>query len=255
MVKELIKDTSKNVIPAKAGIHKLLILLDSRLRGSDKLGIIRGSLKSLKGNCEGLRTTCLRRNASCRQANSELRTPNSELLFRSKGFTLIEIIVVIVILAIVSAITIKFLTDSLRVYTMTVNQKTLFDEGKLALERMCRDIRDARSITGVTASSITFVRNNATAQDIAGETLVFQRNAGASTLEKVKASPVVTSTLASNVSAFAVTNATNEIQLQLTLQLTSGENVALQTKVYPKNLAKNLNYKNLYQKWMEDRSS
>jgi len=216
--------------------------------------MVKELIKSLKGNCEGLRTTCLRRNASCRQANSELRTTNSELLFRSKGFTLIEIIVVIVILSIVAAISINFLVSSLRVYTMTVNQKTLFDEGKLALERMCRDIRDARSITGVTATSITFVRNNATAQDIAGETLVFQRNAGASTLEKVKASPVVTSTLASNVSAFAVTNATNEIQLQLTLQLTSGENVALQTKVYPKNLAKNLNYKNLYQKWMEDRS-
>ena len=55
-----IKATSKNVIPAPAfagvnlsprrrgaGIHKLLTLLDSRLRGSDKLGIIRGSNKSL----------------------------------------------------------------------------------------------------------------------------------------------------------------------------------------------------------------
>jgi len=39
-----IKATSKNVIPAKAGIHKLLTLLDSRLRGSDKLVMIRGSL-------------------------------------------------------------------------------------------------------------------------------------------------------------------------------------------------------------------
>jgi prepilin-type N-terminal cleavage/methylation domain-containing protein len=53
-----------------------------------------------------------------------------------KGFTLIEVVVVIVILSIVSAITIYFLASSLRVYTMTVNQKTLFDEGKLALERM-----------------------------------------------------------------------------------------------------------------------
>jgi prepilin-type N-terminal cleavage/methylation domain-containing protein len=185
----------------------------------------------------------------------KIRIPQSAIRNSERGFTLIEIIVVIVILSIVAAISINFLVSSLRVYTMTVNQKTLFDEGKLALERMCRDIRDARSITGVTASSITFVRNNATTQDIAGETLVFQRNAGASTLEKVKASPVVTGTLASNVSAFAVTNATNEIQLQLTLQLTSGENVTLQTKVYPKNLAKNLNYKNLYQKWMEDRST
>jgi prepilin-type N-terminal cleavage/methylation domain-containing protein len=189
--------------------------------------------------------------------NSEFRNPNSAF---QTGFTLIEIIIVIVILSIVSAITIKFLVDGLRIYTMTVNQKTLFDEGKLALERMCRDIRDAKSITGVTATSITFVRTNATFSDsglpgnLVGETITFQRNAGASTLEKVKASPVVTSTLASNVSAFAVTNATNEIQLQLTLQLASGENVTLQTKVYPENLAKDVNYKNLYQKWMEDRS-
>ena len=39
-----IKVTSKNVIPAKAGIQKSLIILDSRLRGSDEFGIIRGSL-------------------------------------------------------------------------------------------------------------------------------------------------------------------------------------------------------------------
>jgi prepilin-type N-terminal cleavage/methylation domain-containing protein len=187
-------------------------------------------------------------NFRLRNLNSELRTQNSEL---QRGFTLIEIIIVIVILCIASAITIKFLTDSLRIYTMTVNQKTLYDEGKLALERMCRDIRDARSITGVTASSITFVRDDATAQDIAGETIIFQRNAGANTLEKVKASPASTSTMASNVTAFAVANATNEIQLQLTLQLASGENVTLQTKVYPKNLPKDAIYKNFCQNWME----
>ncbi len=180
-----------------------------------------------------------------------------------RGFTLIEIIIVIVILSIVSAITIKFLTDSLRVYTMTVNQKILFDEGKLALERMCRDIRDARSITGTTATSVTFVRNNATAQDIAAETIIFQRNGVASTLEKVKASPAGTYTMADHVSAFAVTNTTNEIQLRLTLQLTSGENVDLQTKVYTKNLLENPpTYKNFriqdsggtFASWQEVRS-
>jgi len=178
--------------------------------------------------------------------NSEFRNPSSAF---QRGFTLIEIIVVIVILSIIATISIKFLTDGLRIYTMTVNQKTLFDEGKLALEKMSRGIRDARSITGVTASSITFVRDDATAYDIAGETIIFQLNAGI--LQKVKASPASTSTLASNVTAFAVTNATNEILLTLTLQLTSGENVTLQTKIYPKNLAKNLNYKNCYQNWME----
>ena len=157
----------------------------------------------------------------------------------------------IVILSIVSAITIKFLFDGLRIYTMTVNQKTLFDEGKLALERMCRDIRDAQSVTPFagTASSITFVRTNATAQDAAGETITFRWNGGTNPLEKVKAGTGYA--MASNVNAFTVTNATNEIQLQLTLSLTSGENVTLQTKVYPKNLPKDATYKNFCQKWME----
>ena len=192
----------------------------------------------------------------------KIRNPKSEIPNLERGFTLIEIIIVIVILSIVSAITIKFLTDSLRVYTMTVNQKTLFDEGKLALERMCRDIRDARSIStpaaGASTTNIIFIRNSATAQDVAGENIRFRRNG--TNLEKRKFNATVTVVLASNVSAFTVTrgaaatNDENEIRLVLTLSLASGERVTLQTKVYPKNLAKNLNYKNLYQNWMEDRS-
>jgi prepilin-type N-terminal cleavage/methylation domain-containing protein len=163
----------------------------------------------------------------------------------SKGFSLFEIIVVIVILSIVSAITIKFLVDSMRIYTMTINQKTLLDEGKLALERMCRDIRDARSITtpaaGGSGNTIRFRRNNATTQDIVNEDIRFQLTG--TTLEKDKANPNVTTPLASNVSTFTVTrgqaatNNANEITLVLGLSLASGENVTLQTKVYPKNLS------------------
>jgi len=173
-----------------------------------------------------------------------------------KGFTLIEIVIVIVILSIVSAITIYFLVSSLRVYTMTVNQKTLFDEGKLALERMCRDIRDANSITGSTATSITFIRTHATGagQDIANETITFQLTG--TTLEKVKASPAVTSAIAENVSAFTVTRAADdEIKLVLTLSLGTGENVTLQTKVYPKNFADSATYKNFFNNWVEELSS
>jgi prepilin-type N-terminal cleavage/methylation domain-containing protein len=198
------------------------------------------------------------RSAECRIKipNSEIRIPKSEF---QRGFTLIEVIVVIVILSIVSAITINFLINSLKIYTMTVNQKTLFDEGKLALERMCRDIRDGRSITspasGGSGSSITFIRNNATAQDVAAESITFQLTGSA--LEKVKASPSVTSSLASNVSTFTVTRGAagnDEITLALTLSLASGENVTLQTKVWPKNLARSATYKNFAQNWQEDRS-
>ena len=173
-----------------------------------------------------------------------------------RGFTLIEIIIVIVILSIVSAITIKFLVDGLRIYTMTVNQKTLLDEGKLALERMCRDIRDANNIVATTASSIAFTRTNATGtgQDGAAERIRFDLSG--TTLRKAKGVDAAGNggtpyTMADNVTAFTVTNATNEIQLQLTLQLASGENVTLQTRVYPKNLPKDATYKNFCRNWME----
>ena len=226
--------------------------------------MIRKTIKSLKSDFKrlGMRNSeLLTPNSQLTfEKHSELRTTNSEISLQ-RGFTLIEIIIVIVILSIVSGITIKFLIDSLKIYTMTVNQKTLYDEGKLALERMCRDIRDAKSITGSTATSITFVRTNATAYDSGlpgnpiGETISFQLNVATSTLEKVKASPATTSVLAANVTAFTVTNATNEIQLQLTLQLTSGENVTLQTKVYPKNLPTSSTYKNFREYWREEPSS
>jgi prepilin-type N-terminal cleavage/methylation domain-containing protein len=191
------------------------------------------------------------------------------MLFRSsKGFTLIEIIIVIVILSIISAITIKFLVDGLRIYTMTVNQKTLFDEGKLALERMCRDIRDARSITtpaaGGSGSTITVLRSNATVQDIVDESITFRLTG--STLEKVKASPAATSAIALNVSTFTVTrgqaatNDENQITIQLSLTSASAGSVNLQTRVYPMNLLEDTvpgpspTYKNFFYCWEEVRS-
>jgi len=178
----------------------------------------------------------------------------------SKGFTLIELIIVIVILSIVSVIGINFLGDSLKVYTMAVNQKTLFDEGKLALERMVRDIRDARAMAepdpGETVSDVRITRTNATAQDMAGEAIRFVLSG--TTLQKRKSDPsVMLIDLASNVSTFTATRgaADAEITIVLTLSLTSGENVTLQTKVDPKNFADDATYKNYFRYWEEEISN
>jgi len=184
------------------------------------------------------------------------RTHYSEL---QKGFTLIEIIIVIVILSIISAISIKFVVDSLRIYTMTVNQKTLFDEGKLAMERMVRDIRDARAMAepdpGETVSDVRITRTNATAQDEAGEAIRFVLSG--TTLQKRKSAPsVMLIDLASNVSTFTATRgSTTEITIVLTLSLASGESVTLQTKVYPKNLNDNNRYRYYFQNWQEELNS
>jgi hypothetical protein len=97
------------------------------------------------------------------------------------------------------------------------------------------------------ATSITFTRNDATAQDGVGENIRFDLSG--STLRKVKnagGAPENPIAMADNVSAFTVTNATNEIQLQLGLSRASGENVTLQTKVYPKNLSEDLGFPPTY---------
>jgi len=158
----------------------------------------------------------------------------------SKGMTLIELIVVIVLLGIVGVFTFQFIGSGVQTYIVASNQAGLLAEAKLAMERMARDIRDAKSITSPAAggsdSLITFTRTNATKWDIADESITFHLTG--STLEKVKQSPSATSSMAGDVSAFTVTRAAtdDEIKIVLTLSLTGGEKVALHTKVYPKNL-------------------
>ncbi len=171
---------------------------------------------------------------------------------------MIEMIVVVVILSTLSAISIHFLVNSLRTYSMTVNQKTLLDEGKLALERMVREARDARTILfpppGSSGNRMTLIRSHATAHDSGNENISFQLTG--STLVKVKTQPPAASAMAANVSVFNVTReaANDEIKIELALSLGTGENVALQTKVYPKNLADSPGYKNFGANWQEEQS-
>lgn len=180
--------------------------------------------------------------------------------FRNNGYTLIEIIIVILIISIISVITIKFLIDSIKIYSMSVNQNRIYEEAKLAMEKICRDIRDAKTITspseGSSGSEITFQRTHQTLKDSQDEIITFRLNGNI--LEKIKTSPSTTCILASNVSSFIVSRGSagnNEITLQLTLSLSTGENITLQTKVYPKNLPVSSGYKNFFGNWQEEISS
>ena len=154
----------------------------------------------------------------------------------SKGMTLIELIVVIVLLGIIGLFTFQFLVGSVEIYIAGSNQAELLAEAKLAMERMVREIRDANSIlapdSGSSGNSITFIRSHYTAVD-SGTNITFQKSG--TTLERKRGtnSP---EPLAEHVSYFNVTNNSNEIKLEMDLSLGGGENVTLHTKVYPKNL-------------------
>jgi prepilin-type N-terminal cleavage/methylation domain-containing protein len=157
------------------------------------------------------------------------------------GFTLIEIISVIVILALVSIFRFSFLSNSARTYFALKNESVLYGEAAAAMERMSREIRDARSIstpaTGSSGNKIRVFKNTATPQD-ANRYVTFALNGSAIQRgsNAADADPAMYYDLAAYCSSFTVTNSANEILLALTLSRSTGETVTLQSKIYPKNL-------------------
>jgi prepilin-type N-terminal cleavage/methylation domain-containing protein len=70
-----------------------------------------------------------------------------------KGYTLVEIIVVIVILGIIGGITFQIVGAVVETFKITRDRKELYDQGRLALERMTRELRDAYEITDCSPGS------------------------------------------------------------------------------------------------------
>ena len=159
----------------------------------------------------------------------------------SKGMTLIEIIVVIVLLGIIGLFTFDFVGKGVETYIIASNQAGLLAEAKLAMERMTREIRDAEVILapalGKSSTKIQFNKSHSTVLDITKD-ITFKLNKKNGILKRIGDE---NKPLAKNVSNFTVTNNSNEIKLELTLSLTGGENVTLHTKVYPKNLPSQFN--------------
>lgn len=74
-----------------------------------------------------------------------------------KGFTLVELILAIVIVGIIAiAITAAFV-PTMKVSVTVDTRKEALQGGRIAMERMLREIREARAISaGFTATSLTF---------------------------------------------------------------------------------------------------
>lgn len=121
---------------------------------------------------------------------------------KQKGFTLIELIMVIVLLGIIAIVSSRVLIQGLNAFITGQNVVEANWQGQLALERMTRDIRALRSpsdistatasqlvFTDTTGTTITYALSGTTltrngqalANGIAGFTLsYFDRNGGGS---------------------------------------------------------------------------
>lgn len=159
-------------------------------------------------------------------------------MWKNKGFTLIEIIVVVVIMGVLGIFGYRFLSTAVHTYSMMEKQKSLYDEAAMAMERISRELRDAKSISspasGNTDSTLTFTKSYGSPQDSATD-ITFRLSSG--TLQRVGSTTV---NIAEKVSAFSVNRETSpyleELTLVLTLSEATGEGITLRTYVCPKNL-------------------
>ena len=158
---------------------------------------------------------------------------------QNKGFTLIEIIIVIVIMSVLGIFGYQFLATSIHTYSMMEKQKSLYDEAAMAMERISRELRDAESISYPpsenTDSHVTFTKSHGSPEDTE-TTITFELSSG--TLQRDGSGDPVN--LAEQVSAFTVSRGAslyeNEVTVVLTLSESTGESVTLRTKICPKNL-------------------
>jgi prepilin-type N-terminal cleavage/methylation domain-containing protein len=164
---------------------------------------------------------------------------------QSKGFTLIEIIIVIVLVGILATMAAMIIMQGVRAYSVEQSRSDAHYQARFAMERMAREIREIRSNTAadIPAMTGTTLQYN----DINGVQMGFRLNAG--NIERTEDNGVTWQTLAINITApggniftylddtGAVTASPASLWLvQKQFTATQGtESIDMQTTVHPRN--------------------
>ncbi len=150
-------------------------------------------------------------------------------LKNSMGFTLIEIILVIVLLGIIGGFTTTYIVDVIQMNSDVSARKDLIDEGKLAMEMIVREVRMGNGVSA-DGTSITFTKNFVHPQENSTGPITYEENAG--NLERQGAS---TSIVASNVTGFTATANGSFYDISLTLSGGNAGTFTLVSSVRPRS--------------------
>lgn len=129
--------------------------------------------------------------------------------FRQRGFTLMELIIVVVILGYLAALGSSVIVDTFRTTKMVNESQSNADRARYAVERLAREIREVKYISagsgyGITSTLSSSATNMVFTRSIGGADVTVTINKSGTDLTLGYSSPAVTSNLATQVSAFAL---------------------------------------------------
>jgi prepilin-type N-terminal cleavage/methylation domain-containing protein len=156
------------------------------------------------------------------------------------GFTLIEMIAAMVLLGVMGVFSTQFITGAAESNRLVTGQKDLLDDAKLAMEFLVRELRVANidtnnsgaaiSLTGAAGNNVLgFTKYSGLNVDSA--TAITYRRVG-STIQRIG---TTTTTLASRVTGFTVTNNGNHYTIIMTFAGANGTNFRLEAGVRPRS--------------------
>ncbi|SRR5579884_2275308 len=155
------------------------------------------------------------------------------------GFTLIELVLTLVLIGIVAGMASVLLRQGLNAYISEDARANLTGDGQLAIERMAREVRMARSRTAVdlpgccSAATLNFY-------DISGNQMIYTSSGGNITRNGTVLASANSVTLTFSYfqqdGITAATTATQVWSIQIDLSMTRGnESQAYRVRVHPRN--------------------
>lgn len=157
-----------------------------------------------------------------------------------QGFTLIEMVIVIVILGIIASMSSQLLMQGLNTFTTGENIVNANWQGQIAIERMSRDISLIRSptdISNIASNNFAFtdVNNNTLTYSLSGTDLVLTQNGS----NVILARGIQSLTFTYFDKTGASTGTASSVRLIGVSINVTGNNVnyTLSTMIYPRNLS------------------
>jgi type II secretory pathway pseudopilin PulG len=183
----------------------------------------------------------------CVRKKLTLITDTVTAVFKSRrdGITLIEMVLGMVLIGIVALVVANALSTGITGFFVVDNRKEALDQGRLAMDRMAKEIRNVRNSTSVTTGNSTqfcFTDTESTQINYSYSGTDIKRDTGNCT---AGSGATLSASIASFSFAYIQANGTEvstfssvttkKIKI-ITASTVSGETVTLQTEVWPRNL-------------------